>query len=84
MKRILLIFSIALFAAQCFCQNTASDDVALKLRDFLSTAKYEEADIFFKEHYNEFDSTTCDVLTSVINIGLSAKGKTINIESTID
>lgn len=84
MKRLMLIITIVLWGLQCFSQNTATDDLAIKLRDYLSTAKFEEANNIFKEHIEEFDSTTCDILTSVINIGLSVQGKTINIESTID
>ena len=84
MRKIFAIFTIILFTMPCFCQNTVSDDVALKLRDYLSAAEFEEADIFFKAHNNELDSMTCDVLRSVINIGLSAQGKTIDIKCTID
>ena len=83
MKRLMLIITIVLWGLQCFSQNTATDDLAIKLRDYLSTAKFEEANNIFKEHIEEFDSTTCDILTSVINIGLSVQGKTINVDSTI-
>ena len=61
MKRLMLIITIVLWGLQCFSQNTATDDLAIKLRDYLSTAKFEEANNIFKEHIEEFDSTTCDI-----------------------
>ena len=82
-KNILLLYFV-FFGFTCFGQNVSQETVVSRLSDYLTTSNFEEANVFFKEHKDVLDSTTADIFLSVINIGLSSKGNTINVESTID
>lgn len=84
MKKLVSIFIVVFIKVGCLGQTMDPEIVVSKLNEYISTTNFEEANRFYNEHSKDLDSTTADIFESVINIGLSEQGKTVNLESTVN
>jgi CHAT domain-containing protein len=83
MKRIYSFSFVIFFATQCLCQNLSPDVIVSKLSEYVTNARFEEANDYFQNNHKGLDQTTADIFSSVINIGLDSQGKPIDVDANI-
>jgi len=67
----------------CFGQDESPEAALSKLNVLLSQNRYEEAQSYYMTIRSSLDPTTDDMLSSMINIGLYAQNRNINVETTV-
>ena len=79
-----ILFLICLLSnIACFGQDENPEVAISKLNVLLSQNRYEEAQSYYMTIKPNLDSTTDDMLSSMINIGLYTQNRSINVETTV-
>lgn len=83
MRKYIFFILILLFNIPGFSQDENPEAAISKLNVLLSQNRYEEAQSYFMTIRAGLDSTTNDMFSSMINIGLYVQNKSIDIETTV-